>query len=547
MKSVQDRNPFGAADMARTLAWFYIAGGVVGLLSLLAPTDPGANVPALVANCAIAWAAGGVLFAVGDRLPHGAISVFLALGSLVITLAVLHDGHGSSVYSFFYVWVGVEAFYFLTRRQAALHLAFIGACYAGALAVTTPDPVAIQRWILTVGVALVAGLLVASMKKRILLLLDRLSGAARTDALTGILNRRAFEERLEEELALARREGSKLTVAVGDLDGFKLVNDRLGHQAGDDALRRVARELSKWKRRSDVNARIGGEEFALLLPGVDEPGAAVIADRVRLGVQEVFAEDDVPLTISFGIATFPANGADAQLLMRAADQALYAAKERGRNRCVGFTTELAETLEGSRAQVVDSAEIQLETVVGLAEALDIRDTGTAQHSRTVAHYASLMAREMDLGEAHAERIGLAGMVHDVGKIGISDRVLNKPGPLDPGEWAQMRTHPQIGARLLSRPELSDLRGWVLAHHERPDGFGYPFGLKGEEIPLEARILAVADAYEAMTADRVYRRALAEQVAREELRAGAGEQFDADVVDALLAALDRERAAVSPAR
>ena len=544
MKSVPDRNPFGAADMARTLAWFYVAGGVVGVLSLLAPTDPGANVPALVANCAIAWAAGLLLFAIGDRLPRQAISVFLAAGSLLITVAVLLDGHASSVYSFFYVWVGVEAFYFLTRRQAAFHLAFMGACYAGALAVTTPDPVAIQRWILTVGVALVTGLLVASMKQRIVLLLDRLSGAARTDALTGILNRRAFEERLEEELALARRESSQFVVAVGDLDGFKLVNDRLGHQAGDEALRRVARELGKWKRRSDVNARVGGEEFALLLPSVDEAGAVAIANRVRLGVQEVFAGDDVPVTISFGIAMFPAHGADPAALMHAADQALYAAKERGRNRCVTFTTELAETLEGSRAQVVDSAEIQLETVIGLAEALDIRDTGTARHSRTVAHYAALMAREMDLGAARAERIGLAGMVHDVGKIGISDRVLNKPGPLDPGEWAQMRTHPQIGARLLSRPELSDLRSWVLAHHERPDGFGYPFGLSSDEIPLEARILAVADAYEAMTADRVYRKALAEQVAREELRAGAGEQFDAEVVDALLAALGQPEAITS---
>ena len=158
----------------------------------------------------------------------------------------------------------------------------------------------------------------------------------------------------------------------------------------------------------------------------------------------------------------------------------------------------------------------------------------------------MMAREMGFGEARAERIGLAGMLHDLGKIGISDRVLTKPGPLDDAEWAQMRTHPQIGARLLSRPELADLRAWILAHHERPDGSGYPFGLSGDEIPVEAQILAAADAYEAMTANRVYRRALGEHAAREELIAGSGTQFDAEVVGALLAALDREAAAVSPA-
>ena len=267
---MEQRNPFGAADMARTLAWFYLAGGAVGLLSLLAPMHPSAVVPGLIANCAIAFVAAAFLFALGDRLPRWAVGAFLALGSLAITMAVLWDGHGSSAYSFFYVWVGVEAFYFLSRSQAFVHIAIMAALYGGALAVIDPDPVAMQRWVLTVGVALVAGLLVAAMKERIVRLVDRLSGAARTDALTGIPNRRAFEERFEEELAAARRAGRPLTVAVGDLDGFKLVNDRLGHQAGDDALRRVARELAKWKRRSDVNARVGGEEFALLLPGVDE-------------------------------------------------------------------------------------------------------------------------------------------------------------------------------------------------------------------------------------------------------------------------------------
>jgi HD-GYP domain-containing protein (c-di-GMP phosphodiesterase class II) len=152
-----------------------------------------------------------------------------------------------------------------------------------------------------------------------------------------------------------------------------------------------------------------------------------------------------------------------------------------------------------------------------------------------------MARELGFTEEHVERVGLAGLLHDIGKIGIPDRVLSKPGPLDVEEWQEMYTHPEIGARLLSSPEFDDLRAWILAHHERPDGLGYPNASSGDEIPLEARILAAADAYEAMTADRVYRAALGEDAARAELEAGAGTQFDEHVVAAFLRVLDASRA------
>ena len=179
-------------------------------------------------------------------------------------------------------------------------------------------------------------------------------------------------------------------------------------------------------------------------------------------------------------------------------------------------------------------------MIALAEALDIRDTGTGQHSHTVGRYAELMARELGLDEERIERVRLAGVLHDIGKIGISDRVLTKPGPLDSASGRRCTRIPEIGARLLSRPEFADLREWILAHHERPDGLGYPHGLRADEIPLEARILAVADAYEAMTADRCYRAALGEAAARAELEGGAGTQFDAAVVAAFLRALDAAR-------
>ena len=328
-----------------------------------------------------------------------------------------------------------------------------------------------------------------------------------------------------------------MSVIVGDIDGFRWVNEQHGHASGDAALQSVATNALKWKRRIDVAARIGGEEFALLLPETDERGAFIVAERLRRATHRSFTEATVGVKFSFGVATAPAHGADAVGLLRAADQAVAAAKDLGGDRTVIFSDEVARALE---QQGRAGSELQLATVIALAEALDIRDTGTGQHSHTVARYAELMARELGLDEERVERVRLAGVLHDIGKIGISDRVLTKPGPLDKCEWQEMYTHPEIGARLLSRPEFADLREWILAHHERPDGLGYPHALRADQIPIEARILAVADAYEAMTADRCYRAALGEAAARAELEGGAGTQFDASVVAAFLRALDSSR-------
>jgi diguanylate cyclase (GGDEF)-like protein/putative nucleotidyltransferase with HDIG domain len=373
--------------------------------------------------------------------------------------------------------------------------------------------------------------------KRIRSLRERIEDANRNDPLTGLLNRRAFEELLELELDRATRAGRPLSVVVGDIDGFRAINERQGHAAGDATLQAVAQNALKWKRRIDHAARIGGEEFALLLPETDERGAFMVAERLRRAVHRSFVDTSTGVNFSFGVATAPHHGEDAVELLRAADSATAAAKDLGGDRTVIYSDEVARTL----AQMGHaSGELQLATVIALAEALDIRDTGTGQHSHIVGRYAELMARALGFDEEQVERVRLAGVLHDIGKIGIPDRVLSKPGPLDAEEWQEMHTHPEIGARLLSRPEFDDLRAWILAHHERPDGLGYPRALGASEIPLEARILAVADAYEAMTADRVYRAALGEEAARAELEAGAGTQFDAHVVEVFLRALDAGR-------
>jgi putative nucleotidyltransferase with HDIG domain len=193
---------------------------------------------------------------------------------------------------------------------------------------------------------------------------------------------------------------------------------------------------------------------------------------------------------------------------------------------------------------IPSHERAIERVIEMAQALDQRECGTGEHSLVVARYAELTARELDLPEEVVQDLRLAGLLHDVGKSGVADAIVSKPAELTDDEWMAMRYHPEIGAALLNDAGLDEIREWILCHHERPDGQGYPRGLRGDDIPLEARILAVADSYEAMTNDRVYRRAIGRWRARDELRRNAGTQFDAAVVEAFLRAVERDQPAAA---
>jgi diguanylate cyclase (GGDEF)-like protein len=351
---------------------------------------------------------------------------------------------------------------------------------------------------------------------------EQLRELAERDPLTGLLNRRGFEHGLG-------RHRAPLALLICDLDHFKRVNDTLGHPAGDDVLRRFAGLLRGCTREGDAAIRLGGEEFALVLPGVGEREALAVAERLRREVANEFHEFPVPISVSVGIADSPA-GHEGEQLVRAANRALFAAKRLGRDRCV---VHHADTLAMLDALVDDRAGEQLAAAMLLAETLDLRDVATARHSETVGRYAELIAEDLGLPADAVERIRVAGVLHDVGKLGISDAVLLKTGSLEAAEWAEIRRHPELGARILEHANLRDVAGWVLAHHERVDGTGYPRGLAGDAIPLEGRILAVADAYEAMTADRPYRAALSPEEARAELQRGAGTQFDARVVEAFL--------------
>ena len=360
---------------------------------------------------------------------------------------------------------------------------------------------------------------------------------AEHDPLTGLRNRRGLQEDIDAEIM---RVDGPVAVLVCDLDNFKRINDLVGYASGDEALRRVAvvlRGAAAPPTLRGIAARLGGEEFALVMPVLDEAAALACAERLRVGIERASQGFPRPLTASIGVAV-SGSSADAAGLLRDATRACVGAKRLGRNRCLAYQAEALDALLGSLDGDSASGE-QLAAAMLLAETLDVRDVGTARHSQTVGQYAGAIARALGLSEGRVERIRAAGVLHDIGKLGVADAVLKKPGPLTPAEWDEMRRHAELGARILSHANLRDVSAWVLAHHERMDGRGYPDGLAGEAIPLEARILAVADAYEAMTADRAYRPAMSPGDAQAELRRNAGHQFDPEVVAAFLGLLEAE--------
>jgi diguanylate cyclase (GGDEF)-like protein/putative nucleotidyltransferase with HDIG domain len=523
---------------AQVLAGFYGAGATLALVTVLLPHPAKANDLGLLLIVANAYMIAGALLHWARRVPASAMLAALAWGSTLITGVAYFSAERPSPLVFFYLWIFLFSAYFFSRREAIIQIVYVGIAYGALLAVAPPPNGGFAWWIVGMGTLLVGGILIAAMRERVELLISRLYDAARTDALTHLPNRRGFRELLDLELERARRGETQVAVVVGDLDHFKEVNDRSGHHVGDAALQRTAAVLRSGARQIDVAARVGGEEFALVLPGTDAPGAHTLAERLRDELRDEFARDVIPLTISFGIATYPEHGETAASILRAADEALYAAKDSGRNRSVVHDPALHARRRGT-GELDLEGERFLAVVLDLAEAIDLRFSGSARHSETVGRYAEMMARELGLPEQRVSRVRLAGMLHDIGKIGVPNAILRKPGALTEEERAIICEHPGLGARMLEHPRLADVQAWVRAHHERPDGRGYPLGISGDALPLEARILAVADAYEAMTSDRAYRGSIGHAAARAELERCAGSQFDERVVQAFLDVLARE--------
>jgi diguanylate cyclase (GGDEF)-like protein/putative nucleotidyltransferase with HDIG domain len=535
---------FEARMRVRVLASFYVAGATLVLVTLALPHAADASEAGLLAIALNAYAIGAAMLWRARRLPAWTLPLALAWGSVLVTGVAWCSAERPSPLVFFYLWVFLYSAYFFTTRIALAQVALVAVLYGVLLRARTPAAGAAAWWTVGIATMAIAAIVIRVMRGHVELLIARLSDAARTDPLTQLPNRRGFRELLDLEMERARRGGVPMTLLAGDVDHFKDVNDRAGNHVGDAVLQQVAALLREGVRQLDVPARIGGEEFAVILPGADAQAAFGVAERLRCRVRDAFADATVPITISFGIASHPAHAETAASLVRAADEALYGAKESGRNRSVIHSPalrELADMQGGQhgREQRDIEAERYLAVVLDLAEAVDVRFSGGARHSETVGRYAELMARELGLSEQRVGRVRLAGLLHDVGKIGVPDAILRKAGPLTPDERTVIARHPELGAQILEHPSLADVQAWVAAHHERPDGTGYPYKLAGSRLPLEARIVAVADAYEAMTSDRSYRDAIGHERARRELRRHSGTQFDARVVAAFLAVLDRE--------
>ena len=353
---------------------------------------------------------------------------------------------------------------------------------------------------------------------------------ALTDPLTGLGNHRHFHERLQRELAQADEHGGMVSLCFLDIDDFKRINDQFGHPAGDRVLSQVASRL----RQGGESFRLGGDEFAVLLAGMDEQLALSTAQSIVERIAETELGKAGAITVSAGVATFPQHGRERDALIRLADGALYWAKEHGKNQVRLARADVAELSEFRRVASGVDRVARFRAAASLARAVDSRDAYTGSHSDRVATLAAEIATQFGLPADEVELTRLAGSLHDLGKLAIPEEILRKPAALSDAERLVLERHPQIGYRMLESLGVDPIARWVLHHHERWDGQGYPDGLEGDRIPLGARIIFVADAFDAMTSDRLYRAALSYDEAIAEVERCAGSQFDPDVANAFLA-------------
>ena len=382
-----------------------------------------------------------------------------------------------------------------------------------------------------------------------------------TDALTGLNNHRKLQELLTSEIDKAKRTNTQTSVVIFDINNISQINKDFGAAKGDEVIKLVADKVKQGIRSNDSAARYGGDEIAVILPETTSSEAKYLAEYLTYSLSCCLVADVGPIKVSVGISTYPNSTQDLEKLLILAEQAMFISKSKGYKNgmstivCADEFNFWDDTALSSFASVIakrhssigisfdeelvnkfHSEEIinqghMIEVVTSLAGAIDAKDEYTKGHSSSVSRYSEALARALNLPEKDVERIKLGALLHDIGKIGIPENVLRKPSRLTDEEWEIMKQHPTIGAEkvLMPNESLHDLIPIVKYHHEHWDGTGYPEKLKGEEIPLAARIVAVADAYHALISDRPYRKGMSNEKACEILRVGAGIQWDKDLV------------------
>ena len=361
--------------------------------------------------------------------------------------------------------------------------------------------------------------------------LATLQRQATTDGLTGLLNHRTFQQRLHEEYDRSVRHGRPVALCVFDLDGFKAVNDTHGHAVGDRVLEAVAAAFTANRRSGDVQARIGGDEFAVIAPDTDAEGALALAERLRAAAASALSKLNVAVTLSAGVADL-SEAATMHDLFHLADSALYWAKHHGRNQTVHYAPGVEHVIsEELRRQHLERQQT-LTGLTTLAHAVDAKKDSSRDHAERVADIAMQLALRLGWAPERCARLREAALLHDIGKISIPSELMDKTGPLSAEESELMKTHTVLGARIAQEVLDEEQVRWIRSHHERLDGSGYPDRLAAGDIPDGARLIRIADAYYAITTDSNHGRARSPQEALTAIRAHARSQFEPRLVDAL---------------
>lgn len=392
-------------------------------------------------------------------------------------------------------------------------------------------------------------------------LLEQTNKFANTDTLTSLYNHRGFQEVLANEISKAKVNNTPLSVVMFDVNNISKINRELGHAKGDEVIKTIAEKIKQNIRANDSAGRYGGDEIAVIMPETNTKDAKYLAEYITYCLSCCFVDDVGPIKVSVGISTYPECTIEQEKLLILAEQAMFISQAKGYKEGMSAIVSssdfnfwddtalnsFAEVLAKRHSQIGINFEEELvhkfnqeeiishnhlmEMVTSLAGAIDAKDPYTKGHSTSVSRYAEALARAVNLPEHEVERIKIGALLHDVGKIGIPENVLKKPGKLTDEEWEIMKQHPTIGAEKVLAPNeaLRDLIPIVKYHHERLDGKGYPEQLKGNQIPLAARIVSVADAYHALVSDRPYRKGMPIEKACAILKEGAGIQWDSDLV------------------